>query len=113
MSKFTIYLVPDDFGLVGGKDWVHFVAHTLAPEENAVDLTLADPALVLVVRLTSYSILGAFVPLAAPGDVFLVAEHPLEHKLVVHRVLNRVVFVDLAKFSVTLHLHLETIYDIA
>ena len=67
-------------------------------------MALADPALILVVRLASDRIFRTFVPLATSRLLLFVTEHSLENQLVIHRNLNRVALVQHLKLCISIHL---------
>ena len=75
-------------------------------------MTLADVAIVLVMRLAGNSVLRALIPLATAWDVKLVAEHALKDELVIDRKLDWILSVHLAELSFTLDLVLDTVDDV-
>ena len=75
-------------------------------------MTLADVAIVLVVRLAGNSVLRALIPLATAWNVKLVAQHALKDELVVDRKLDWILGVHLAELSLTLDLVLDTVDDV-
>ena len=76
-------------------------------------MILADPALVFVVRFACHRVLRALIPLAAARYVNLVPEHSLEHELIIDRILDRIVLVDLAELCVSFYLLVYAADDVA
>ena len=75
-------------------------------------MALANPALILVVWFACNSVFGALIPLATAFHVLFVAKHALEDQLVINRILNWVIFVNLSKIIVSVHLDLDACDDI-
>ena len=75
-------------------------------------MTTLDPALVLVVSPTCYSVFRALVPLATTWYFWSVAEHAHENNLFIWRELQRIFHMNLTKVIVTVYLDFYSIDDI-
>lgn len=103
----VVYFPPYWFRLLVFKNRVETISSTSTPEDHAVDMTFAQPAVILIMFFQGNAGIWGFVPLTGAGHPFFESKNPLKdnfiwnkpNRLEIHRDELRVAF----------HLSLDTL----